>query len=179
MGPKTEMQFFNFFTKFYSHQILHFSLVIDCHLKGHRVHILRRASIIQFVLLKYSSVCHIPCGEARQFFFGPLFLFRCFLCQTYEYDMPMGKRSINKKFEFQYTLQLFLEHASYGHVQKKKKVPNFWKSPRKANLGPMLGQHRRCWANIGLRQTQAHLWVEAARFRDLDRHRSTKPTTAS
>ena len=37
----------------------------------------------------------------------------------------------------------------------------------------------RCWAKIGLRKTQACVEFEAARFRVLDRHRSTKPTTAS
>ena len=89
--------------------------------------------------------------------------------------IPMGKRRIIFFFEFQrYPPEFFRTRFLWARLEKK--VPNFWKNPKMKNLGPMLG---RCLANIGFRKTQADLWFEAARFRVLDRHRSTKATTAS
>ena len=55
----------------------------------------------------------------------------------------------------------------------KQKVPNFWKTPKKNNSGADVGKTS---ASEKLRRM---FWFEAARIRALDRHRSTKPTTAS
>ena len=44
--------------------------------------------------------------------------------------MPMGKRSINKKFEFQkHPPKIFMKALPMGTFRKKN--PNFWKSPKK------------------------------------------------
>ena len=54
--------------------------------------------------------------------------------------MPMGKRSINKKNEFQrHPPDFFRTRVLWARSEKKKKVPNFWKSPKKANLGADVG----------------------------------------
>ena len=58
---------------------------------------------------------------------------------------------------------------------RKKKASKLLEKPEKSESGADVG---RCWANIGLRKTQADLWLETARFRVLDRRRSSKPTTA-
>ena len=53
----------------------------------------------------------------------------------------------------------------------EKQVPYFSKTPKRKNPGPNLGQDRP-------EKNSAKCLFEAARFRVLDRHRSTKPTTA-
>ena len=67
----------------------------------------------------------------------------------------MGKRSINKTFEFQRYPQNDLEQASYGHVCTKQKFQPFGKARKKQMWG-------RCWAKIGLRKTQADVCLGAA-----------------
>ena len=84
-----------------------------------------------------------------------------FLCIR---PMPMGKRSITEKIEFQRYPPKKIERASYGNVYtNKKKSSKLLEKPQKTIWG-------QCWTKIGLRRTQADVWVEAARFRVLDRH---------
>ena len=59
-----------------------------------------------------------------------------------------------KSLDFKDTLQNSIEHASYAHVSEKIKVPNFWKSPKKTILGPMLGQY---W----LEKSSGRFWVRS------------------
>ena len=59
---------------------------------------------------------------------------KTYLCQ---WESKVSMKILN----FRDTLRNFLEHASYGHVEKKKKKC-LWKSPKKTNLGPTLGAAR-------------------------------------
>ena len=62
--------------------------------------------------------------------------------------------------------------ATYEHKSdSSKKKFQTWKKKKK-NLAA-------CWAKVGLKKTQLNVYFEAARFRALDRHRSTKPMIAS
>ena len=61
--------------------------------------------------------------------------------------MPMGKRSINKKIEFQrYPPKVFRARFLWARLENKN-GSKLLESPKKANLGP----------NIGLRKTEADL----------------------
>ena len=83
----------------------------------------------------------------------------------------METQSSYKKFEFQrYPSDFFRYRLLWA-----RKVPNLWKTPKKEKSESGAD----VWTKIGLRKTQADVWFEATRFRVLDRHRSTKSTTAS
>ena len=75
-----------------------------------------------------------------------------------------------KKFEFQrYTPNDFCT-SCYERKPSNRKVSNFSKIPQKVIPGQILGQDRP-------EKNSAKCYIEAARFRVLDRHQSTKPTT--
>ena len=85
--------------------------------------------------------------------------------------VTMETRCFHKKLEFsRYPPKDFCT-ARYERKSSKKKVSNFSKTRKKKILGPILGQDRP-------EKNSAKCSFEAARFRVLDRHRSTKPTTA-
>ena len=84
--------------------------------------------------------------------------------------VTMETRCFHKKLEFQRYPPKDFCTARYEYKSSKKKSQNFSKTPKK-NPGPILGQDRP-------EKNSAKCWFEAARFRVLDRHRSTKPRTA-
>ena len=56
-------------------------------------------------------------------------------------EYPNGKAKYQEKFEYQrYPPQKFRTRFLWARLENK--VLNFWKRPKKTNLGPMLGQHR-------------------------------------
>ena len=83
----------------------------------------------------------------------------------------METRCFHKKLEFQRYPPKDFRTARYEHKSSKKEVSNFSKTPKKIIPGPILGQDRP-------EKNSAKCLFEAARFRVLDRHRATKPTTA-
>ena len=87
--------------------------------------------------------------------------------------MTMETRCCQKEFDLQtYTRhEISVPFAMSTNLQKK--IPNF---PKKKRIKQCQG---RSWAKISLRKTQPNVSFEAATFRVLDRHRWTKPTTAS
>ena len=84
--------------------------------------------------------------------------------------VTMGTFFFHKKFEFQRYPRKDFCTAHYGRISSKK-VSYFSKTPKKIIPGPILGQDRP-------EKNSAKCLFEAARFRVLDRHRATKPTTA-
>ena len=85
-------------------------------------------------------------------------------------SVTMEMRCFHKKLEFQrYPPKISVPLAMSANLRKI--VSNFSKTPKKIFPGPILGQDRP-------ENNSAKCLFEAARFRVLDRHRSTKPTTA-
>ena len=82
----------------------------------------------------------------------------------------METRCFHKKLEFQRYPPEDTCTARYERKSSKKSFKLF-KNPENNNPGPILGQDRP-------ENNSAKCLFEAARFRVLDRHRSTKPTTA-
>ena len=82
--------------------------------------------------------------------------------------VTMETRCCQKKFDFQRNPPKDFCTARYEHKSSKKKFQTFQK-PRKKKI---LGRPRSAWEKL------SQMLFEAARFRVLDRHRSTKPTTA-
>ena len=85
--------------------------------------------------------------------------------------VTMETRCFHKKLEFQRYPPKDLCTARYERKSSKKNFWNFSKTPNKIIPGPILGQDRP-------EKNSAKCLFEAAGFRVLDRHRSTKPTTA-
>ena len=83
----------------------------------------------------------------------------------------METRCFHKKLEFQRYPPKDFCTARYEHKPSEKKASNVSKTPKKITPGPIMGQDRP-------EKNSARCLFEAARFRVLDRHRSTKPTTA-
>ena len=84
--------------------------------------------------------------------------------------VTMETRCFHKKFEFQRYPPKDFCTARYEHKSSKKSFKLF-KTPKEVIPGPILGQDRP-------EKNSTKCLFEAARFRLLDRHRSTKPTTA-
>ena len=82
----------------------------------------------------------------------------------------METRCFHKKLEFQKYPPKDFCTARYKRKSSKQKNSNFFKTPKKNIPGPILGQDRS-------EKNSAKCLFEAARFRVLDRHRATKPTT--
>ena len=85
--------------------------------------------------------------------------------------VTMETRCFQKKLEFQIYPPNDFCTARYEHNLRKKSF-NFSKNSEKIIPGSILGQDQP-------EKNSAKCLFEAARFRVLDRHRSTKPTTAS
>ena len=99
--------------------------------------------------------------------------------------VTMETRCFNKKLEFQRYPPQDICTARYERKSSKKNVSNFSKTPERIIPGPILGQDRpennsaKClFEEDRPENNSAKCLFEAARFRVLDRHRSTKPTTA-
>ena len=82
----------------------------------------------------------------------------------------METRCFHKKLEFQRYPPNDLCTARYERKSSKKQFQTIQR-PRKNTPGPILGQDRP-------EKNSAKCSFEVARFRVLDRHRATKPTTA-
>ena len=85
--------------------------------------------------------------------------------------VTMETRCFHKKLEFQRYPPNDFCTARYERKSLKKKFQTFQKKPKKIIPGPILGQDRP-------EKNPAKCLFEAARFRVLDGHRATKPTTA-
>ena len=84
--------------------------------------------------------------------------------------VTMETRCFHKKLNFKDTRQkIYVPLAMSANLRKKSF--KLFKNPEKLIPGPILGQDRP-------EKNSAKCLFEAARFRVLDRHRSTKPTTA-
>ena len=85
--------------------------------------------------------------------------------------MPMETQSSRKQLEFpkdnRHTLQLAM--STILKMETSKLLESTEKSKSGTDIGPRSASEK----------LQADVYFEAARFRVLDRHRSTKPTTAS
>ena len=83
----------------------------------------------------------------------------------------METRWFHQKLQFQRYPPRDFCTARYEHTSSEKKFRTFQKKTVKIIPGPILGQDRP-------EKNSAKCLFEAARFRGLDRHRWTKPTTA-